>query len=81
MEEKQEKWVCAQCGYTASGRFVGDICPGCGLSYWKCAECGFLLTAPSPPNTCPECGKNADFLNVTCYIPECGGPGHIDPRL
>jgi hypothetical protein len=20
-------------------------------------------------------------MNVTCYIPECGGPGNYDPRL
>jgi hypothetical protein len=22
-----------------------------------------------------------EFKNVTCYTPECGGPGNIDPRL
>ena len=35
MESKPDKWVCAHCGYTAAGRFKGDICPGCGLTYWK----------------------------------------------
>jgi len=36
VKEKPEKWVYAHCGYDASGRFVGDICPQCGLTYWKC---------------------------------------------
>jgi rubredoxin len=51
------------------------------LTYWKCAKCGFLITASIPPDVCPECGEKCDFLNVTCYTPECGGPGNIDPRL
>jgi hypothetical protein len=42
MKQTAEKTVCAFCGYTASGRFVGDICLGCGLTYWKCGNCDFL---------------------------------------
>jgi rubrerythrin len=81
MEKKTEKWVCALCGYTTDGRFEGDICPHCGLTYWKCVECGFLITAVEPPNVCPECGSKSGFNDVTCYIPDCGGPDNIDPRL
>ena len=81
MQSKQEKWVCAHCGYTADGRFEGDICPQCGLTYWKCSHCGFTITAAKPPDVCPECGEKCGFINITCYTPECGGPGHIDPRL
>ena len=81
VEEKHEKWICAHCGYTADGKFVGDICPQCDLTYWKCAKCGFLVTAGTTPATCPECGEKCNFLNVTCYTPECGGPGHVDRRL
>jgi len=81
MEDKKQKYVCAHCGYMEDGKFIGDICPGCGLTYWKCHNCGFLITAAVPPDVCPECGKRDNFLNATCYIPECGGPGHIDPRL
>ena len=81
MENKPDKWVCDLCGYTSSGRFVGDICPECGLTYWKCANCGYLITTETPPDACPECEQKCEFKNVTCYIPECGGPGHIDPRL
>jgi rubrerythrin len=81
MEDKEEKSVCAHCGYAASGKFVGDICPQCNQTYFKCAKCGFLITATIPPDTCPSCGEKCDFKNVTCYTPECGGPGHVDPRL
>ena len=81
MEKKQEQWVCAHCGYSADGKFEGDICPKCELTYWKCGECGFLVTAGRPPDECPECKRKCDFRNVTCYTPDCGGPGNIDPRL
>ena len=81
MEQKIDEYACALCGHTASGKFVGDICPQCGLAYWKCGKCGYLLTAATPPDVGPECKEKCDFVNVTCYTPECGGPGHIDPRL
>ena len=81
MENKHEEWVCAHCGYTSSGKFVGDICPQCGLTYWKCTKCGFTITAAKPPDVCPGCNGKWGFLNVTCYTPECGGPGNIDLRL
>jgi rubredoxin len=50
---------------------------------WKCGHCGFTLEAPAPPDKCPACGQQCEFVNVTCYLPDCGaeaGPG-IDPRL
>lgn len=81
MGEKQEAWVCAHCGYSADSRFSGDICPNCNLTYWKCSECGYLITAGTPPNECPQCKEKCEFKNVTCYTPDCGGPGNIDPRL
>jgi rubrerythrin len=81
MEAKEQKTRCALCGYMASGKFVGDICPHCGLTYWKCGNCGFLITAAVPPDVCPECGEKCDFLDVTSYIPDFGGPDDIDPRL
>jgi rubrerythrin len=81
MAQKQEKWACALCGYTSSGQFSGDICPECGLTYWRCSKCGYTFTAPALPDACPDCGEKCDFKNITCYTPECGGPGNIDPRL
>lgn len=81
MVNNQENSVCALCGYTAKGRFVGDICPKCNLTYWRCSKCGFTFTAAVPPDECPECGEKCNFKNITCYTPECGGPGNIDQRL
>jgi len=50
-------------------------------NYWKCTKCGFTLTQPQPPEQCPECKETCEFKNVTCYLPECGGIGNLDPRL
>ena len=50
-------------------------------THWKCGTCGYTLEAATPPKTCPECRQECEFKDVTCYIPECGGPGQVDPRL
>ena len=50
------------------------------LLEWKCQNCGYLLKAETPPEKCPACGQKCEFINVTCYIPECGQTGS-DPRL
>jgi rubredoxin len=76
-----ETMTCAHCGYNASGKFVGDICPQCHLTYWRCGNCSFLVTAEKPPSACPSCKETCEFLNATCYTPECGGPGNLDPRI
>lgn len=81
MQHADQKWQCANCGHTSDQKFQEDLCPQCGLTYWKCSECGYLITAPAPPELCSQCNKKCEFVNVTCYTPECGGPGHIDPRL
>jgi rubrerythrin len=81
MTKQEQDMTCAHCGFTTQGKFRGDICPNCNQTYWKCAHCGFLLTAASPPDTCPSCKETCQFLNATCYTPECGGPGNLDPRI
>jgi rubredoxin len=50
---------------------------------WKCTTCGYTLTAATPPTQCPQCGEKCEFVDITCYIPECGGvgSGNVDPRL
>lgn len=80
MTDKNEK-SCLNCGQPVTDPSSAALCPSCGLTYWKCGSCGFLLTAATPPNTCPSCHKDCEFKNVTCYTPDCGGPGNIDPRL
>lgn len=72
---------CANCGYKSEEKFEDDICPACGLTFWKCRVCGFVLKAAAIPDQCPSCFRKCEFRNVTCYTPECGGPGHIDKNL
>jgi len=48
---------------------------------WKCSECGYLFEGEAPPEQCPSCKEKCAFLNVSCYTPDCGGEGHIDPKL
>jgi len=51
------------------------------MAQWKCSNCDYTFEAEAPPNNCPSCKQACTFTDVTCYIPECGGPGNIDPRL
>jgi rubrerythrin len=48
--------------------------------YWKCSDCGYTVQDNQPPEKCPMCQHTCEFINVTCYAPECGFTG-IDPRL
>jgi rubrerythrin len=72
---------CANCGHKSETAFENDICPVCGKTFWKCDNCGYTLTASTPPEICPSCNQKCLFKNITCYTPECGGPGNIDSKL
>jgi rubrerythrin len=50
------------------------------MTEWKCPECGYTLTADTPPEVCPACHAKCTFVDVSCYIPECGATGR-DNRL
>lgn len=50
------------------------------MAEWKCSKCGYSLTADKPPEKCPQCKEKCEFLDVSCYIPECGKTG-MDTRL
>jgi rubrerythrin len=51
-------------------------------AYWKCKGCNFTIHAGVPPENCPVCrNTQCKFKDITCYLPECGGPAFIDPRL
>ena len=50
-------------------------------NWWKCSECGYTLQAAAPPEECPGCEKKCLFVDATCYTPDCGGPGNIDPQI
>ena len=47
---------------------------------WKCTNCGYTLQAKVPPDPCPNCGQKCDFVNVSCYTPDCEG-SNTDDRL
>jgi len=81
MNTTLETTPCSKCGETITGIFKGDICPDCALPFWKCTECKFIITAKSPPDVCPECGAYCSFIDATCYEPDCGGSGKLDPRI
>ena len=66
MGSKKEVYACSLCGYTADGKFKGDICPECNQTYWKCSKCGFLITASIPPDKCPQC--NSMVKNVVSTV-------------
>ena len=51
------------------------------MNYWMCSECNSVFEAETPPDECPNCHVKCTFTDVTCYIPECGGPGKFDSRL
>lgn len=50
---------------------------------WKCANCGHTVSRDAPPEKCPSCGEECEFLNASCYIPDCGGDqaGTMDPGI
>ena len=51
------------------------------MTEWKCDNCGYTATAEAPPgDVCPSCNEKCTWLNVTCYIPDCGPEG-VDQRL
>ena len=51
------------------------------MDYWMCSECNYVFEVETSPETCIKCHKKCDFDNVTCYVPECGGPGNVDCHL
>ncbi len=50
-------------------------------NWWKCPNCGYTLQEETPPEVCPSCHEKCTFVDATCYTPECGGPGNIDPKI
>jgi rubredoxin len=50
------------------------------MSNWKCSNCGYQLESPAPPEECPSCKQKCEFVDNTCYTPDCAGEG-IDKRI
>jgi rubredoxin len=50
------------------------------MADWKCKGCGYAVQADIPPKECPTCKDKCEFVDVSCYIPDCGDTG-TDQRL
>ena len=48
---------------------------------WKCNNCGYTFDIETPPDECPSCKKKCTFVDATCYTPDCGGQGNINPDI
>ena len=48
---------------------------------WQCSICRYMFEAETAPDRCPSCRQACTFLDVTCYTPDCGGEGNVDPQL
>jgi rubredoxin len=51
------------------------------MEHWMCSDCNYIYQADAPHESCPNCHAKCEAFDVSCYIPECGGEGHIDQRL
>lgn len=53
------------------------------MPVWKCNNCGNTIETTPPPEICPSCKEKCEFVDVSCYIPECGGPdsGNINEQV
>jgi len=50
------------------------------MTSWKCSNCGYALEADAPPDQCPSCKEKCEFLDNTCYTPDCEFDGK-DKRI
>lgn len=50
------------------------------MGSWKCGNCGYELESDAPPEKCPSCKEKCEFLDNTCYTPDCQFEGK-DPRI
>ena len=50
------------------------------MAEWKCSNCGYAFSGDIPPDVCPSCHENCEFVDASCYIPQCGETGR-DTRI
>jgi rubredoxin len=50
------------------------------MTSWKCSNCGYALEKDAPPEKCPSCGQKCEFVDNSCYTPDCGNTG-TDKRI
>lgn len=60
--------------------FLPACLKGENMTSWKCQSCGYTFTADAPPDQCPSCKEKCEFLDNSCYTPDCAGDG-MDKRI
>jgi len=50
------------------------------MTSWKCTHCGYTFEAEKPPEACPSCKTKCEFVDNTCYTPDCQYEG-TDSRI
>lgn len=50
------------------------------MTSWKCQNCGYTLEKETPPEKCPSCKEKCEFVDNTCYTPDCAVEG-VDKRI
>ncbi len=50
------------------------------MASWKCSHCGYTFENDAPPDQYPSCKEKCEFVDNTCYTPDCAADG-LDPRI
>jgi rubredoxin len=50
------------------------------MTSWKCSKCGYTFQADAHPDRCPSCKEKCEFVDNTCYTPDCASAG-VDTRI
>jgi rubredoxin len=50
------------------------------MASWRCSRCGYAIETAVPPDECPSCKQKCEFVDSTCYTPECAEKG-VDDRI
>jgi rubrerythrin len=50
------------------------------MTKWLCSNCGYQIKADAPPVKCPSCNQQCEFVDNTCYTPDCWADV-IDTRI
>ena len=50
------------------------------MTRWRCSNCGYAHEAEKPPEQCPSCKEKCEFVDNTCYTPDCSDQG-VDHRI
>jgi rubredoxin len=50
------------------------------MTSFKCTHCGYTMQAESPPEQCPSCKAKCEFVDNSCYTPDCQDK-KVDERI